>query len=387
MEMLKKRTYRILIAFSLIIQAGNADSYAEFFLSADSLDKTIIKDFTDDWLVFNGKYNAYVPYLDSSRDSRTISVKADLEKFRDYSLNFIAYPGVSMFVNNKLYYANPDKRVYFVRFALKTIPPEEFKTEDLITFYNAGKGLPLHCCYIGQNANLAKSSVQSLNAFSGILKRQIPGDNIFIVLFLIIIFLFGLIKSKYPKRFREFYNFSRIFPSSSPEDKFNLEIHSIPSILFILINACSWCLLLGTVAGERHTLFGLPYASLGGILLVSGLTIGVYYIKYIYLTLLAGIFNLRQIISIQFFELIKISLKLNLLCVPLAVILFYSRSEILEIAYKYFLYSLILCGLIVLVRISFLIFKYSGFRNIYLFSYLCTTEILPLIIIIKVILF
>jgi hypothetical protein len=386
MEILKKRMYRIVIAFSLIMQAGIA-GYGETFLSADSLDKTIIKDFTGDWLVFNDKYNAYVPYLDSSRDSRTISAKADLEKFRDYSLNFIAYPGLSLFINNKLYYTNPGSKVSFVRFALNTIPAEEFKTEDLITFYNAGKGLPLRCCYIGQNANLAKSSDQSVNAFSGILKRKIPGDNIFIVLFLIIFFLFGLVKSKYPKRFREFYNFSRVFPSSSPEDKFNLEIHSIPSILFILINACSWCLLLGAVAGERYTLFNLPYASLGGVLVVSGLTIGVYCIKYVYLRLLASIFNLRQIISIQFFELVKISLKLNLLCVPLAVILFYSRSEILEIAYKYFLYSLILCGLIVLVRISFLIFKYSGFRNIYLFSYLCTTEILPLIIIIKVILF
>jgi hypothetical protein len=387
MEMLKRQMYKILIAFSLIMQAGTVHSYAGTFLSGDSLDKTIIKDLTDDWLIFNGEYNAYVPYLDSSHVFHAISVKVDLEKFKDYNLNFIADPGLSVFVNNKLYYTNPERRVSFVRFALSNIPSEEFKTEDLVTFYNSGKGLPLRCCYIGQNVKMARSSDQSANAFSGILKKKIPGDNIFIMLFLIIIFLFGLLKSKYPKRFREFYNFSRIFPSSSPEDNFNLEIYSVPSILFILINACSWCLLLGTVAGERHTLFALPYASMGGVLVISGLTIVVYCIKYLYLRLLGSIFNLRQIISIQFFELIKISLKLNLLCAPLAITLFYTRSEILEIAYKYFLYTLILCGLIVVVRISFLIFKYSGFRNIYLFSYLCTTEILPLIIIIKVILF
>jgi type III secretory pathway component EscU len=154
-----------------------------------------------------------------------------------------------------------------------------------------------------------------------------------------------------------------------------------------MINACSWWLLLGIMAGERRTLFNFHYASVGGGFILLGLTVGIYCIKYLYLRLLGDIFNLRKIISIQFFELIKISLKLNLLCVPLAIIFFYARAEMLEIAYKYFLYALILCGVIAAVRISFLIFKYSGFRNIYLFSYLCMAEILPLIIIIKVILF
>jgi hypothetical protein len=384
---LKKRMSKVFIIFSFIILAGFSPSYSASFLTKDSLDKNIIKDLSDDWLVFDKKFNSYVPYLETSHQYHTLSRKIDLEKYRDYNLNFIAEPGLSLFINNRLYYTNATLKISFVRFSLNIIPQEEFKIEDLITFYSQGKGLRETNCYIGQNLNIKYGHIETGNIFSGVVKKEIPGDNIFMLLFLVIFFLFGLVKNKYPKRFLEFYDFSRLFPSSSPEDNFILEIYSIPSILFILINAFSCSLLLGIVAAGRHTLLGLPYTSPGGILIVAGITVMIYFIKYIYLKVLGSIFNLQQIINIEFFELIKVSLKLNLVCVPLALILFYSRSEILEIAYKYFLYTLILCGLIAVIRISFLIFKYSNFRNIYLFSYLCTAEILPLIIIIKVILF
>ncbi|HXA01351.1 MAG TPA: DUF4271 domain-containing protein [Cytophagaceae bacterium] len=377
---------KILIIFFVIL-ADFYPSYCVSFFTKDSLDKNIVKDLSDEWLVFDRKSNSYVPFLERPHFYQALSRKIDLEKYREYNLNFIADPGLSLFINNKLYYTNPTSRIFFVRFSLNSIPQGKFKTEDLITFYNSRKGLPEKDCYIGQDLQVKNGYKETTHLFPEILKKKFQGDNIFIVLFLIIMFLFGLVKNKYPKKFMEFYDYSRILPVSAPEDNFILEIYSIPSILFILINAVSCSLLLGIVAEGRQTLFGLSYASVGGILIVAGITIMIYFIKYFYLKMLGNIFNLRQIIRIQFFELIKVSSKLNLVCVPLALFFFYSRSEMLEISYKYFLYTLILCGLIAVIRISFLIFKYSNFRNIYLFSYLCITEILPLIIIIKVILF
>jgi hypothetical protein len=376
---------RIFILFYIILGALSP-SYCASFLTKDSLDKSIVKDLSDEWLVFERKFNSYVPYLGAQNYSHALSRKIDLEKYRDYNLNFVADPGLSLFINNKLYYTNSTARISFVRFSLSSIPQNEFKTEDLITFYNSGKNLPEKDCYIGEN-KINNDYIEKTSVLPGALKNKIPGDNIFMFLFLILIFLFGLIRNKYPKKFLEFYDFSRLLPTSSPDDNFITEIYSIPSIIFILINAISFCLILGIASEGRYFLFGIPYASVVGTFIIAGITMAIYFIKYIYLKVLGSVFNLHQIIRIQFFELIKISLKLNLVCVPLALAFFYSRSGILEIAYKYFLYTLILCGLITIIRISFLIFKYSNFRNIYLFSYLCTTEILPLIIIIKVILF
>jgi hypothetical protein len=378
--------FKIFFLLSFVTLAGTPPSYSSAFLTKDSLDKNIVKDLSDEWLVFDRKFNSYIPYLRALQHCHALSVKIDLEKYIDYNINFAAEPGLSLFINNKLYYTNSTRRISFVRFPLIKIPQNEFKGEDLVTFYNQEEQQQKRDCYIGHNLKVKRDYSNVSGVLGGILKKKIPGENIFMILFLIIIFLFGLMRNKYPKKFSEFYNFSRLFPDSSPQDNI-LEIYSIPSILFILINAFSCSLLFGIVAGERYTFLGLTYSSAGGILIVAGITVMVYFIKYIYLKVLGSIFNLKQVINIQFFELIKVSLKLNLVCIPLALIFFYSRSGILEMAYKYFVYTLILCGLIVVLRISFLIFKYSNFRNIYLFSYLCTTEILPLIIIIKVILF
>jgi hypothetical protein len=99
-------------------------SYADAFLSKDSLDRTIVKDLSDEWMVFDKKYNSYIPYLDSSRQTYTISRKLDLEKYKDYNLNFTADPGLGLFINNKLYYTNSTGRINFVRFRLSAIPKE-----------------------------------------------------------------------------------------------------------------------------------------------------------------------------------------------------------------------------------------------------------------------
>jgi Domain of unknown function (DUF4271) len=386
-EKLKQLMCKTIFILFFVIVAGSSTSLSGSPLTKDSLDKNIVKDISGEWLTFDSKSNSYVPYLKFSDMNTTLSAKINLEKYKGYNLNFIAAPGLSLFINNKIYYSNSSGKLSFVRFPLGSISQNEFQIEDLVTFYNPRQRLPEKVCYIGNNNKAGSIHKEKARVFQGVLKIMPSGNNIFMILFLIIIFLFGILKNKYPKKFLEFYDFSGLFKISSPEESGVLEIYSIPSILFILINAISCCLLLGIVGGEKLTLLGVPYASLNGVLIVAGIAVMIFVIRYIYLKLLGSVFNLQQLTYKQFFELVKAFLKLNLICVPITLVLFYSRSEILESGYQYFLYALIVCGLIVIIRISFLIFKYSNFRNIYLFSYLCATEILPLIIIIKVILF
>ena len=90
--------------------------------------------------------------------------------------------------------------------------------------------------------------------------------------------------------------------------------------------------------------------------------------------------NLRELDQIHFFEFVRIS------------IFIYSAGSvfmvILLLAYYlpapgHFVWVIYLVAFLSVVRIVLLYLKFlrlSTFRNLYLFSYLCTTEILPLII-------
>jgi hypothetical protein len=106
-----------------------------------------------------------------------------------------------------------------------------------------------------------------------------------------------------------------------------------------------------------------------------------YFVKYIFLETIGWIFNLSTIVKIQYYELLKFFFKFNLFVVPLCLVL---RSiNYIGFPPSYLAFFILISLLIILLRISFLIFKLTPFRNLYLFSYLCTTEILPLFIIIK----
>jgi hypothetical protein len=369
--------------FYLSLGLACSEAMAE---SKDSLDKNMVKNLNQDWLIFDPHYKSYVPLLGKEKNgTNSISQRVDLQKFKSYNLNFIAPAGLSLFINNKLYYSNSTSQEQYIKLPVQSIDESNLSGLDLITFYNAKKTLPYNSFYIGFSLkNSPQMHNEAKNAFVKLGRKKIPGENNYIILFLLILILFALVKNIYYKRFSEFYDFTRLMPSSLGDDHLVLDVFSMPSILFILINSLSWALLMAIMGGREYT---YDLSSLGGLIPIILIIAVIYFLKYFYLEIMGWIFNLRQLVKVQFFELIKVSLKINLFLVPLVIVSFYSKGRIGEISHKSFLYILLFCFLISLIRSSSLIFKLSAFRNIYLFSYLCTTEILPLVIIIKLILF
>jgi hypothetical protein len=382
MQMHKFFYYRLL--FLIIVLFLYREARGE---RKDSLDKNIVKDLSQEWLVFDSYYKAYVPFLPNGKKlANSISQKLDLQKYRRYNLNFEAPPGLSLFFNNKLYYSNSTDQVKFVKLPIHLLAKGSFSGTDLLTFYNAKKVLPYNSFYIG--FSLKGSSIvpnKFENAFVKLVREKTSKQSIYLIVFLVILLLFALVKNKYYKRFREFYDFTKLLPSSLGDDKnLVLDVFSMPSILFIMINALSLGLLLA-ILGQGQ--YNFDFSSITGFVSIVFIISILYFLKYFYLEIIGWIFNLKQLVKMQFFELVKVSLKINLFLVPLALISFYSKGRFIGISNNFFIYILLICFLISLIRVSSLIFKLMAFRNIYLFSYLCTTEILPLVIIMKLILF
>jgi hypothetical protein len=211
-----------------------------------------------------------------------------------------------------------------------------------------------------------------------------------VVTFLLILSVIAIIRNRYPKKFYEFFKFGNILPFN--DDEVVWDLTNVPVLLMILVNAlCSGLVLFLiqenfnlTTLKFLNVLYNKPFI---GIVIASSLFFILYITKYVYLNILGWIFNLSGLVKIQFFELMKVSLKINLFLTIVTMILYCSTFFNVKLDFDYFFYFTIISLFIVLLRVGYLSFKLSGFRNIYLFSYLCTTEILPLLIIVKLILF
>jgi len=356
----------------------------------DSLDNTKVIELTEDWLYYDHKFESYFPYTNYEVKVNTISQLIDLDKFKPYNLNFTATPGLTLFVNEKLFYKNNGKEIQNVRLKIEEINYLQNGDKELITFHHPKGDLPLELFFIGHSVspslhtNLLSQSIQMIPR--DIASRQ----EVFIISFLLILVILAILRNRYPKKFYEFSHFNNIIPSMDEDVIYDLS--SVPVLLFVLINSLCSSLILFLIY-DQFKLYTLDFLNIFydrpvlGILLVSIGFFFIFIIKYIYLKIAGWIFNLSEMVKVQFFELMKVSFKINLFLAVLTIIFYCSSYFQVQLNYDYFFYFTIISLLIVLMRVGYLAFKLSGFRNIYLFSYLCTTEILPLVIIIKLILF
>jgi hypothetical protein len=351
--------------------------------------KVVVSDLKDDWMYFNNEYNTFFPLLSNEkRKLSSVSQLVDLKKYSLYKLNFEACPGLSFYVNNKLVYNNSSAQTREVSIGIDSLPKSTGNEKDLLSFYNPSGKLPINHTFIGTISKVGTET--NLEKGMTLHPRNIDSSHsYFIIFFLIIITGIAVLKNRYPKKFYELFHFSNLIPEM--DENVVWDLSSFPILLFIVINSLCVALILFVINNQfglnsTHLLNILDMKSVVGILMVTGAFFLIYLIKYFQLKVAGWIFNLKEIVKIQFFELMKVSLKINMFLTVLILIFYSSGYFKLKIGFDYFIYFTIFSLLIVLFRVGYLTFTLTGFRNIYLFSYLCTTEIVPLVILVKLIL-
>lgn len=357
--------------------------------AADSLNNVVIADLRSDWLVYNPVYKSYFPLSEEKEHLISVTQVMDLDKYSSYNLNFLSEPGLSLFINSKLVYRNNSSGQEMVVLGIDTLEKSDGNEKEVLTFFNSSGKLPLRHFYVGNSAPGVTTTAKEAVHFP--VPRNIePSGSLYILVFLIILTVIAVLRNRYPKKFYELFRFSNVLPDF--DENVVWDIASVPVILFVLVNAFCAALILFVIKKE-YDLNSLQFLnifntrSVLGILIVSGVLFMIYLMKYLQLRIVGWIFNLKELVRYQFFELMKVSLKINLFLTILILIFHSSGYFRFGIDFHYFFYFIILSLLIVLFRVGYLTFTLSGFRNVYLFSYLCATEILPLIIIVKLILF
>ncbi|MEQ9591691.1 MAG: DUF4271 domain-containing protein [Cyclobacteriaceae bacterium] len=213
-----------------------------------------------------------------------------------------------------------------------------------------------------------------------------------IIVSLILSFFFVILLRTNPKHTLDYLNLARLFSLKEREDTLlNSRISSSANILYYVFISmlCGFILLLVfNVAGDDITVARhFDVSALGqGLLLWAELTLlvaGLLVAKLILIFLLSNLFNSRETIPYQFYNFVRL-LFFAFGIISVTTLCYFVFKIQNPAAYSLLIYGLLIALIFWIVLIGLKLLSQSSFKSFQLFSYLCASELIPVVFIIKV---
>ncbi len=360
-----------------------------------------IYDLEDEWQVYDTKYNSYVPYIEDRHvDSKTASFWLDTQKYKGYSLTLYSPKDVFIFINKKL--CKEVTQEGWITFSIDSLQQAfDQKKKLFFTFYDRGYRLPLKSVHIGyfkedfittKKTKKQESKIQEKSRYlSGV-------KDFMIIIGGVLLGVFTLLWNFHPKTFLSYYSFRSSVSSLSRKD---ISLISKPfnaiNLLFLALHALVislfFMLAQKDVTGILNVSFKLVNANydfvslLANYALFFAIVFGLIFLKYILLKVFGILLSLEKIEYTHFYEYMRLSKLFYTIAVIFPVFMLISAEEYITELNKYFIYFVIGFHFVQTMLVSFYVNKRVQFKNLYLFYYLCSTELTPLLIGIKLLLF
>jgi hypothetical protein len=336
-----------------------------------------------------------VPFLKEMHGTPSaLYLELNLDSYKGYVLQLGNVQPAYMFIQAQLYkQIVPGQQVLL---NIDSLKKAHQKSVILLSLYHqAGHSvLP--------SAVLVRKVSAAADASLGIQKELAPlkpvnrsGLSNFIILSaLLIVSLYAFLWNYHPKAFNSFYSFKYLFSLSFREDTVFISrplsrismlfifAHSmLLSFLYIIIQKSSGELALN----DRYLQAAVSFFDLFAYFFVAtSIIFGLIIAKYLFTSLLGNLFNLSKVVHLHFFEYLLYSRLFYTLLVAVVFVIYVSYPILLPKAIEEVILLIIIFNFIRLFIINFALNKLTSVKNLYLFSYLCATELTPLLIGIKV---
>lgn len=362
--------YRIIIITSLFFShVVRADLKAE----GVGEDTIIVKDLSADFLFYDHNGEGYAPYLNQKLDNTNKSLSIPVGAYKDYHLIFKATPGLSVFQNYRLVYENTGSQSENVFLALGEL--FSGSSLDMFTFYHEDGALP-SSVRIGYMGRLPDESGQQM-LIRNREAASTPGMSFFILMSILMIGI--VIKQICTKEALWILAPEAKVQGGLEDTAISVNFFQWPYILIIAFNALCFTYLISLLEYAP-----IKIRDVGDYALCALVVFLLYYLKYIFLGTMARVFNIGGVAKIHFREVIRISFWFHLIVAPILSIAYFSTLIEWRISYIGFLAVLMLALSLGLLRLFVLTFRVPQFNYLYLFSYLCMAEIIPLAFVIKI---
>jgi len=361
---------------------------------------TIINNLDDEWQVFDEKYDGYVPYIEARHQNpKIISFWLDLEKYKTYDLLFFSPESKTyLFINNGL--SKELKTNTWISLKIDSLAKKYKDNKIFCTFYSPLSSLPPKNLYIGQNKNLAlisKAGIKQKEDWFELKSKELVYKIDFVVtIFFLILLLYAFFYKYYPKELLEYFslNYARFRNDElgavlKPFMTIYLLIimgHVLVVTFFYIFAQKNFANILYTNLSFLYTGQSLGVTMLNFVILFL-IVIAIFITKYILLWLASNILNLESIINIHFYEYFRLSYLFYSFFVLILVICFLAFNVFFPYLASFSLYILVIFHITQTLITSFIITQKVEFKNLYLFYYLCITELTPILIGVKLLLF
>lgn len=361
-------------------------------LSGQNQSKLVpVEDLRSQWLTVDRTGAHYVPFIQGGALNYPV-LGLILDQVEGSGLTFsVCVPeGTSVFINNTIVYrTNTGGCLYYDLDSLKSA----YSNKSLF-FSLFKKNLDPGSISTTLMSRQPASDLQGqANKTIQITRRyQDQFADFFVVAILLVAAFYAFLINRYPKGNKDFFNFSKAFSLTLKEEKVltqrnmgtaNILYFCLYGMIIALVIVLFWKVFDGIPELFEFISLSTFRSSLFGWLALSAMAFCVVELKYLLIKVLSSLLNVDKIAQIHFFDFIRIGL-IFVSATLIAASVFYLSSIDQSVVFTVLLYIFVfLLG----VRIMILLFKLIGegsFRKIHLISYLCTTEILPLLIGIRI---
>ncbi len=347
-----------------------------------------VHNFRDDFLVYDDAAKAYIPYIVEQHGQMTaLSAYVDLESNRRYSLLVSTEQDGYLFINAALKGKLPAGRWRVL--SIDSLYRAYRQPEIFLTLYGA-PGLADKRLYIGYPKSSTQQAIVLRNDNLSVRPRPASAYTNFIGLGLLFLlathaFLFTF----YRRAFLRFFNVRDLLSLRATDDSFLINRPlSSTNLLFIINLSFVLAYLILFVQSRQITVFTSRFLQtneqtlrslLGQFFLLSFVWFVALLGKYAALQVLGGLYKLEEMINVHFFKVLQSSLLFFTGLVLLTAVVAYNTTALVwpQSAVLLPLVGFYTARLLLLYAV---IRSLEPVKNLYLFSYLCIVELIPLIV-------
>lgn len=349
---------------------------------------------TADWLIHDVGRNRLILYLPGYHaPAHTYYQYVRLRRGQPFPITFVAQRGLSLFLDNQLVFTAARPGPYAFDLA-QHLPPGQASGTHLLGLWQPG-GSPALASFTSDVAPVPDATPDTVAEIAQARAPGPLGQNVLLGFLLVLGLLYGGVRATYQPSLARVFRFDELFGNSSDQGTFLARpAFSLLNVLLVLLFGLSFALLLTAL----HTsLENLPLvrqivvvperAIVARVLLYAALIAGFVFSKYVYVSLLAYTFDLRELAAVQYREFLRTTLLAGLF-LPFVLLLYLGlngRHPAAVAAVAAAVIALVLVGAV--LRVLHTVHQRASLLNLHLFAYLCATEILPLLVLLRLLVF
>ena len=349
---------------------------------------------TTDWLIHDLGRNRLILYLPGYHaPAHAYYQYVRLRRGQPFPVAFAAQRGLSLFLDNQLVFTTDRAGPYTFDLAQR-LPVDLVPGTHLLSVWQPG-GSPALASFTSETAAVSDATPDTAAEIAQTRPPGPLGQNVLLSFLLVLGLLYGGVRATYQPGLARVFRFDELFGNGSEQGAFLARpAFSLLNILLVLLFGLSFALLLTAL----HTgLENLPLvrqfvvvperAIVARVLLYAALIAGFVLGKYLYVSLLAYTFDLRELVAVQYREFLRTTLLAGL-SLPFALLLYLGlngRHPTAVAGTAAAVIALVLVGTV--LRVLHTVHQRASLLNLHLFAYLCATEILPMLILLRLLVF